>query len=114
MKKLKPGYVVFDLKSKNGTAVNCRPIVENLLKEGMTVKFGDVEFVFRAASQCGGELTVGATQRLPFITSSVLWNHRLLRTEDLPLSPSSPTSSMCAISSLMFVNTWTLNLRRYR
>jgi hypothetical protein len=50
VKKLKPGYVVFDLKSKNGTTVNGRPIVENLLKEGMTVKFGDVEFVFRAAS----------------------------------------------------------------
>jgi pSer/pThr/pTyr-binding forkhead associated (FHA) protein len=51
VKKLKPGYVVFDLKSKNGTTINGRPIVENLLKEGMTVKFGDVEFVFRAASQ---------------------------------------------------------------
>jgi pSer/pThr/pTyr-binding forkhead associated (FHA) protein len=51
VKKLKPGYVVFDLKSKNGTMVNGRPIVENLLREGMTVKFGDVEFVFHAASQ---------------------------------------------------------------
>jgi pSer/pThr/pTyr-binding forkhead associated (FHA) protein len=50
VKKLKPGYVVFDLKSKNGTTVNGRPIVENLLKEGMTVRFGDVEFVFRAAN----------------------------------------------------------------
>jgi len=50
VKKLKPGYVVFDLKSKNGTTINGRPIVENLLREGMTVKFGDVEFVFRAGS----------------------------------------------------------------
>lgn len=50
IKKLKPGYVIFDLKSKNGTAVNGRPIVENLLKDGMTVKIGDVEFVFRAAN----------------------------------------------------------------
>jgi hypothetical protein len=30
--------------------VNGRPIVENLLKEGMTVKFGDVEFVSRRGS----------------------------------------------------------------
>jgi Mg-chelatase subunit ChlD len=50
IKKLKPGYVIFDLKSKNGTTVNGRPIVENLLKDGMNVKIGDVEFVFRAAS----------------------------------------------------------------
>jgi FHA domain-containing protein len=51
VKKLSPGYVVFDLKSRNGTTINGRPVVENLLKEGMTVKFGDVEFVFRAANQ---------------------------------------------------------------
>ena len=50
IKKLKPGYVIFDLKSKNGTAVNGRPIVENLLKDGMAVKIGDIEFVFRAAN----------------------------------------------------------------
>ena len=50
IKKLKPGYVIFDLKSKNGTTVNGRPIVENLLKDGMAVKIGDVEFVFREAS----------------------------------------------------------------
>ena len=50
IKKLKPGYVIFDLKSRNGTTVNGRPIVENLLKDGMTVKIGDVEFVFRAAN----------------------------------------------------------------
>jgi VWFA-related protein len=51
IKKLKPGYVLFDLKSKNGTYVNGRPIVENLLKEGMTVRIGEVEFVFHGASQ---------------------------------------------------------------
>ncbi len=50
IKKLKPGYVIFDLKSRNGTTVNGRPIVENLLKDGMIVKIGDVEFVFRAAN----------------------------------------------------------------
>jgi len=50
IKKLKPGYVIFDLKSKNGTTVNGRPIVENLLKDGMAVKIGDIEFIFRAAN----------------------------------------------------------------
>jgi pSer/pThr/pTyr-binding forkhead associated (FHA) protein len=49
VKKLKPGYVLFDLQSKNGTYVNGRPIVENLLKEGMTVRIGEVEFVFHGA-----------------------------------------------------------------
>lgn len=49
VKKLKPGYVIFDLKSKNGTTVNGRPIVENLLRDGMVVRIGEVEFVFRAA-----------------------------------------------------------------
>jgi len=48
VKKLKPGYVLFDLKSKNGIAVNGRPVVENLLKEGMVVRIGDIEFVFHA------------------------------------------------------------------
>lgn len=46
VKKLKPGYVLFDLKSRNGTYVNGRPIVENLLKDGMAVKIGEVEFIF--------------------------------------------------------------------
>jgi pSer/pThr/pTyr-binding forkhead associated (FHA) protein/Mg-chelatase subunit ChlD len=50
IKKLKPGYVIFDLKSKNGTYINGKPIVENLLKDGMTVRIGEVEFVFRAAN----------------------------------------------------------------
>lgn len=47
IKKLKPGYVIFDLQSKNGTYVNGRQTTENLLKEGMTVRIGEVEFVFR-------------------------------------------------------------------
>lgn len=51
IKKLKPGYVIFDLKSKNGTYINGRPIVENLLKEGMSVRIGEVDFIFRAAKQ---------------------------------------------------------------
>jgi pSer/pThr/pTyr-binding forkhead associated (FHA) protein len=50
IKKLKPGYVLFDLKSKNGTYVNGRPIEENLLKEGMMIRIGEVEFIFRGAS----------------------------------------------------------------
>jgi hypothetical protein len=50
IKKLKPGYVIFDLKSRNGTYVDGRPIVENLLKEGMVVRIGEVEFVFHNAT----------------------------------------------------------------
>lgn len=50
IKKLKPGYVIFDLKSKNGTYINGKPIVENLLKDGMSVRIGEVDFVFRAPS----------------------------------------------------------------
>ena len=49
VKKLKPGYVLFDLKSKNGTYINGRPIVENLLKDGMMVRIGEIEFVFHGA-----------------------------------------------------------------
>ena len=51
IKKLKPGYVIFDLKSKNGTFINGRPIVENLLKEGMSVRIGQIDFVFHVANQ---------------------------------------------------------------
>ena len=51
VKKLKPGHVLFDLKSKNGTYVNGRPIGENLLKDGMTVRIGEVEFVFYGANR---------------------------------------------------------------
>lgn len=50
IKKLKPGYVIFDLRSRNGTFVNGRQTAENLLKEGMTVKIGDIEFVFYSAN----------------------------------------------------------------
>lgn len=50
LKKLRPGYVLFDLQSKNGTYVNGRQVVENLLKDGMAVRIGDVEFVFYGAS----------------------------------------------------------------
>jgi hypothetical protein len=50
VKKLTPGYVLFDLQSRNGTYVNGRPIVENLLKEGMVVRIGEVEFIFSGAS----------------------------------------------------------------
>ncbi len=50
IKKLKPGYVIFDLKSRNGTFVNGRPIGENLLREGMLVRIGEIEFVFRNAT----------------------------------------------------------------
>lgn len=51
IKKLRPGYVIFDLKSRNGTYVNGKPIVENLLKEGMSVRIGEIEFIFHAPSQ---------------------------------------------------------------
>jgi hypothetical protein len=51
VKKLKPGYVLFDLKSRNGTYVNGRPVVENLLKEGMVVRIGEVEFIFHEATR---------------------------------------------------------------
>ncbi len=50
IKKLRPGYVIFDLKSRNGTYVDGRPIVENLLKDGMSVRIGEIDFIFRAAS----------------------------------------------------------------
>jgi pSer/pThr/pTyr-binding forkhead associated (FHA) protein len=45
--------VLFDLKSRNGTYVNGRPIVENLLKEGMVVRIGEVEFIFHGATRQG-------------------------------------------------------------
>jgi pSer/pThr/pTyr-binding forkhead associated (FHA) protein len=46
IKKLKPGHVIFDLQSRNGIYVGGRQTNENLLKEGMTVRIGEVEFVF--------------------------------------------------------------------
>lgn len=54
VKKHKQGYVLFDLKSKKGTYVNGRPIVENLLKEGWVVRLGEVEFVFYGTSLRAG------------------------------------------------------------
>ena len=48
IKKLTPGHVIFDLQSRNGVWVNGRRTSENLLKDGMTVRIGDVEFVFLA------------------------------------------------------------------
>lgn len=50
IKKLKPGYVLFDLQSRNGTYINGRPIAENLLKDGMAVRIGEVDFVFYGAN----------------------------------------------------------------
>lgn len=40
------GYVLCDLQSPTGTYVNGRRIKENLLKDGWTVRLGEVEFVF--------------------------------------------------------------------
>ncbi|MGH7961185.1 MAG: tetratricopeptide repeat protein [Candidatus Binatia bacterium] len=51
VKKCKQGYVLFDLKSQTGTYVNDRPIVENLLKDGMRVRIGEVEFTFSGAHE---------------------------------------------------------------
>ncbi|MBM4259562.1 MAG: CHAT domain-containing protein [Deltaproteobacteria bacterium] len=45
----KQGYILTDLQSRTGTYVNGRRISENLLKDGWTVRFGEVEFVFREA-----------------------------------------------------------------
>ncbi|MBM4259560.1 MAG: FHA domain-containing protein [Deltaproteobacteria bacterium] len=46
----KQGYILTDLQSATGTYVNGRRITENLLKDGWTVRFGEVEFVFREAN----------------------------------------------------------------
>jgi peroxiredoxin len=46
----KQGYVLSDLQSSTGTYINGRRITENLLKDGWTVRFGEVEFVFREAN----------------------------------------------------------------
>jgi hypothetical protein len=40
----KQGYILFDLKSKTGTYVNERRIEENLLRKGLVVRIGDVEY----------------------------------------------------------------------
>ncbi len=45
----KQGYILTDLQSATGTYVNGRRITENLLKDGWTVRLGEVEFVFSGA-----------------------------------------------------------------
>ncbi len=42
--KKEQGFVVRDVGSKNGTFVNDRRVTENLLKDGFTVRFGEVSF----------------------------------------------------------------------
>lgn len=51
IEKRKQGYVLFDLQSQTGSYVNGRRVVENLLKEGMKVRIGEVEFVFYGVGQ---------------------------------------------------------------
>jgi hypothetical protein len=46
----KQGYVLCDLQSEGGTYVNGRRITENLLRDGWTVRVGQVEFVFHEAT----------------------------------------------------------------
>lgn len=50
IKRRQQGYVLFDLQSQTGTYVNGRPIVENLLRDGMRVRIGEVEFIFYGAT----------------------------------------------------------------
>jgi CHAT domain-containing protein/Tfp pilus assembly protein PilF len=47
----KQGYILTDLQSAAGTYVNGRRITENLLKDGWTVRFGEIEFVFYEATR---------------------------------------------------------------
>jgi hypothetical protein len=44
------GYVVRDLNSKNGLAVNGRYTIENLLEDGDRLQFGDAEAIFRQST----------------------------------------------------------------
>jgi pSer/pThr/pTyr-binding forkhead associated (FHA) protein len=44
------GYVVRDLGSKNGLAVNGRQTIENLLQDGDRVQFGEVEAIFHQSA----------------------------------------------------------------
>jgi hypothetical protein len=46
----KQGDILTDLQSATGTYVNGRRVTENLLKNGWTVRFGEVEFVFYEAT----------------------------------------------------------------
>ena len=50
IKKVKQGYVLLDLQSRNGVHINGKKVAENLLRDGMQVRIGDVEFIFYAAS----------------------------------------------------------------
>ena len=50
IKKVKQGYVLLDLQSKNGIHINGKKVSENLLRDGMNVRIGDVEFIFYAAN----------------------------------------------------------------
>ncbi len=50
IKKVKQGYVLLDLQSKNGIYINGKKVSENLLRDGMNVRIGDVEFIFYAAN----------------------------------------------------------------
>jgi hypothetical protein len=43
-------YIVRDLNSKNGLAVNGRQTIENLLQDGDRLRFGEVEAVFRQSA----------------------------------------------------------------
>ena len=49
--KKEQGYVVRDSDSKNGTFVNDRRITENLLKNGFTVRFGEVSLRIELAAK---------------------------------------------------------------
>ena len=50
IKKVKQGYVLLDLQSRNGVHINGKKVAENLLRDGMQVRIGDVEFIFYAAN----------------------------------------------------------------
>ncbi|MGH7965740.1 MAG: FHA domain-containing protein [Candidatus Binatia bacterium] len=45
----KQGYILCAEQGKQRTFVNGRPVTENLLKDGWTVRLGEVEFVFYGA-----------------------------------------------------------------
>ena len=50
VKKVKQGYVLLDLQSRNGIYINGKKVAENLLRDGMQVRIGDVEFIFYVAN----------------------------------------------------------------
>ena len=47
IRKLRQGFIIFDLTSRIGTFVNGRCSSANLRKDGWVVGLGTVEFVFR-------------------------------------------------------------------